>query len=146
MQRLLRLGPVRALLPGFDSPPIKGKIYSAAEQLQYLPPDPDRQARILEKQQDVRRKKKQRMHPLLRGYSGTKTEGRKLGWPMVDAASPTEDQTSPIAMEGNIVLVFLFGSCEEYGIRFSQRTTESVPNDVSLDEEATNHDFDWTSP
>lgn len=66
------------LWPGLNAPIVQGR--EVLRQVQ-LPPDEDRQKRLIELRSKLGLKKKFKVHPLERGWSGAKLHGRRLGPP-----------------------------------------------------------------
>jgi small subunit ribosomal protein S5 len=64
--------------PGLSAPIIRGR---ELVQRQQLPPDPDREAKIIKIRDSMSGKRFQKLSPLERGWSGNKMPGRSIGPP-----------------------------------------------------------------
>lgn len=64
--------------PGLTTPIIQGKEIMERKQ---LPPDPDREAKLIKLRDNMGQFRPLRLSPLERGWSGTKMHGRSIGPP-----------------------------------------------------------------
>lgn len=66
------------LWPGLNAPVIQGR---EVVRQQELPPDENREKRLFELRDKMASRRFNKIHPLERGWSGTKLPGRSLGPP-----------------------------------------------------------------
>ena len=64
--------------PGLNAPVIRGKELVPQRQ---LPPDPERQAKLIKMRDSMGKFRPLRLSPLERGWSGAKMHGRSIGPP-----------------------------------------------------------------
>ncbi|XP_035221912.1 28S ribosomal protein S5, mitochondrial-like [Stegodyphus dumicola] len=76
--QVIGFGKKNMLWPGLNAPVIQGREVLKQQE---LPPDEERQKRILELRDKFSKRKSYKLHPLERGWSGTKLGGRSLGPP-----------------------------------------------------------------
>ncbi|KAG8196686.1 hypothetical protein JTE90_023198 [Oedothorax gibbosus] len=76
--QVIGFGKTNMLWPGLNAPVIQGR---EVVRQQELPPDENREKRLFELRDKMASKKFNKIHPLERGWSGTKLHGRSLGPP-----------------------------------------------------------------
>lgn len=113
--QIIGCGKINMLWPGLNAPIIQGR---EVLRQQLLPPDEDREKRLLEIRNKLGVRKRLKIHPLERGWSGTKLHGRSLGPP-----DPIGDET----FEGfNSICLQLRTVCHMTGQRGRVRTFFSM--------------------
>jgi len=83
--QIIGVGKANIVWPGLSAPIIRGRELVKQEQ---LPPDTEREAKLMKMRDDMVGRKSRRLHPLERGWSGAKMAGRSIGPP-----DPIEDGT-----------------------------------------------------
>lgn len=76
--QVIGIGKANIQWPGLSAPIIRGR---ELVQRQQLPPDPEREAKLIKLRDSMSGKKFQKLSPLERGWSGNKMPGRSLGPP-----------------------------------------------------------------
>lgn len=76
--QVIGVGKENMYWPGLTGPVVKGSEMMPQRK---LPPDPSFMENIIKIRETLGRRKKVKLHPLERGWSGTKITGRKLGPP-----------------------------------------------------------------
>jgi small subunit ribosomal protein S5 len=76
--QVIGIGKANIQWPGLSAPIIRGR---ELVQRQQLPPDPDREAKIIKLRDSMSGKRFQKLTPLERGWSGNKMPGRSIGPP-----------------------------------------------------------------
>ncbi len=71
-------GKSNVLWPGLNAPIIKGKNVLKIEK---LPPDPDREKKLVQMRDEMSKVQYMALPPLLRGFSGTRYPGQSIGPP-----------------------------------------------------------------
>lgn len=76
--QVIGVGKANMFWPGLTGPVIRGR---EVVQQQQLPPDPEREARLIKMRDEFTGRRSRRLHPLDRGWSGAKMGGRSIGPP-----------------------------------------------------------------
>ncbi|XP_074104955.1 mitochondrial ribosomal protein S5 [Cotesia typhae] len=76
--QVIGVGKVNMVWPGLNAPIVRGR--ELVEQKQ-LPENPDREKQIFKLRDSIQKKRRVKLHPLERGWTGGKPGGRKIGPP-----------------------------------------------------------------
>lgn len=76
--QVIGVGKANIQWPGLSAPIIRGRELVARQQ---LPPDPEREAKLIQLRDSMSGRKFQKLSPLERGWSGNKMPGRRMGPP-----------------------------------------------------------------
>ncbi|XP_008554102.1 28S ribosomal protein S5, mitochondrial [Microplitis demolitor] len=76
--QVIGVGKVNIVWPGLNAPAVRGR---ELVQQQQLPENPEREKQIFKLRDSMQRKRKVKLHPLERGWSGRKPGGRRMGPP-----------------------------------------------------------------
>lgn len=76
--QVIGIGKANIVWPGLSGPIVRGRELVKQEQ---LPPDPEREAKLIKMRDELTGRRSRRLHPLERGWSGAKMAGRSIGPP-----------------------------------------------------------------
>lgn len=76
--QIIGVGKVNMVWPGLNAPIVRGR--ELVEQKQ-LPENPEREKQIFKLRDSIQKKRRVKLHPLERGWTGGKPGGRKIGPP-----------------------------------------------------------------